>query len=80
MWMAIHFLKDCYIFHPNHGCSLHRLSINIYKCQNNKEGSKILLTFNMLTFNMLTFNMLTFNMLTFNMLTFNMLTFNMLTF
>jgi hypothetical protein len=47
-WMNMHgysFLKGCYIFHPNCGCSLHRSSINIYKCQNNKEGSKILLMF-----------------------------------
>jgi hypothetical protein len=48
--MAIQFLKGCYIFHLNGECSLHRSSINIYKCQNNKEGSKILLTFNMLMF------------------------------
>jgi hypothetical protein len=34
-------------FHPNCGCSLCSLSINIYKRQNNKDGSKILLTFNM---------------------------------
>jgi hypothetical protein len=45
--MAIHFLKGCYSFHPNYGCSLHSSSINIYKYQNNKEGSKILLSFNM---------------------------------
>jgi hypothetical protein len=32
-------------FHPNYGCSLFRLSINIFKCQNNKKMSKILLTY-----------------------------------
>jgi hypothetical protein len=45
--MAIHFIKGCYKFHLNYGCGLYSSSIKIYKCQNNKEGSKILLTFNM---------------------------------
>jgi hypothetical protein len=45
--MAIHVLKGCYNFHPKYECSLHSSSTNIYKCQNNKEESKILLTFNM---------------------------------
>ena len=52
-WLFI-FLKGCYKFHPKYECILHSSSFNIYKRQNNKKGSKILLTFNM--FNVFSFH------------------------
>jgi hypothetical protein len=45
MYDMYKFLTIILNFHPNYECSLYNSSINIYECQNNKEGSKILLTF-----------------------------------
>jgi hypothetical protein len=39
--------KAITFFHLSYGCCLYSSSINIHKCQNNKEGSKFLLIFNM---------------------------------
>jgi hypothetical protein len=48
--MATQFLKVCYIFHPNYGCSLHTSCIKICNCKINKETSEFFWHFTWLTF------------------------------
>jgi hypothetical protein len=47
--MATQFLKVCFNFHPNYGCSLQTSCIKIYKYKINNETSEIFLAFHMVS-------------------------------